>query len=194
MAIFRKFTKALVLIFNILVVFLFLLSCLNAYLPTGRWIIISLLGLIFPLLLILVFGFFIFWLFFHSRKYALISLVALIVGWKNIHAFFAFDVHKQFITEKSSNAIRVLTWNVHGWDEFTSRKFGASGHRPLMMDYIKKQNADVLCLQEFFEPRKMKGIPSNISFICNQLSFPYYYFSRDYTRFDGLYEFGVVIF
>ena len=194
MAIFRKFTKALTLISNILVVFLFLLSCLNAYLPTGRWIFISLLGLFFPLFLLLVIGFLIFWLFFHSRKYAFISLLGLILGWKSIHAFFAFDIHKRFITEKSSNSIRILTWNVHGWDEFTTRKFGASGHRPLMMDFIKSQNADILCFQEFFEPKKMKGTSSNIFYICHEMNFPYYYFSPDYTRMDGLYEFGVAIF
>src|SRR4249920_3209106 len=106
MAIFRKFTKAITLISNNVVVLLFLLACSNAWLLAGRWIFVSLLGLIFPLLLLLVIGFMIFWLFFNSRKYALISLVALILGWQNIHAFFAFDIHKRFITQKSSNAIR----------------------------------------------------------------------------------------
>lgn len=194
MAIFRKFTKAITLISNIVVVLLFLLACSNAWLHGGKWIFISLLGLIFPLLLLLVFGFMIFWLFFHSRRYALISLVALILGWQSIHALFAFDIHKRFITEKSSNALRVLTWNVHGWDEFITRKFGASGHRPKMMEYIKQQNADIICLQEFFEPKKMKGASSNISLISQQLNYPYYYFSHDYQRPDGLYEFGSIIF
>jgi len=194
MASFRKFTKALTLISNLVIVFLFLLACLNAYLPTGKWIIISLLGLIFPLLLILVIGFFIFWLFFHSRNYALISLLALVIGWKNIHAFFAFDIHKRFITEKSSNALRILTWNVHGWDEFTTRKIATSGHRQKMMDFIRQQNADVLCFQEFFEPKKLKGFSSNIDLITRELNFPYHYFSADFARWDGLYEFGVAIF
>jgi endonuclease/exonuclease/phosphatase family metal-dependent hydrolase len=194
MASFRKFTKALTLISNVIVVFLFLLSCLNAYLPTGKWIIISLLGLFFPLLLLLVIGFFVFWLFFHSRKYALISLMALIIGWQNIHALFAFDIHKRFISEKSSNALRILTWNVQGWDEFTTRKIGTSDHRPKMMAFIKQQNPDILCFQEFFEPKKLKGLSSNISYIVHELNYPYYYFSSDYKRSDGLYEFGVAIF
>jgi endonuclease/exonuclease/phosphatase family metal-dependent hydrolase len=139
-------------------------------------------------------AFFIFWLFFTSRKYALISLVALIIGWQSIHAFFAFDIHKRFISQKSSNAFRILTWNVRGWDAFTSRKIGSSGHLPKMMDFIRLQNPDILCFQEFFEPKKVKGLSSNISFITHELNYPYYYFSADYTRFDGLYEFGVAIF
>jgi endonuclease/exonuclease/phosphatase family metal-dependent hydrolase len=194
MATFRKFTKVLTIASNTVVVLLFLLACSNAYLSTGRWILISLLGLFFPLLLILVIGFLIFWLFLHSRRYALISFIALVLGWQNIHAFFAFDIHKRFVTEKPANALRILTWNVHGWDEFLTKKLGASGHRTKMFDFIKEQNADILCFQEFFEPRKMKGLSSNISYISEQMNYPYHYFSRDYRRWDNLYEFGAIIF
>src|SRR5260221_10193730 len=100
MATIRKFTKRFLIITNIVVAFLFLLACANTFLHPDKWWVISLLGLIFPLLLIIVFGFFIFWLFFYSRRLSLISLFVLIIGWQNIHAFLAFNITKKHVGEK----------------------------------------------------------------------------------------------
>ena len=194
MAFFRKFTKRVFIVSNIVVVIFFLLACTNAFIHPSVWWFVSLLGLIFPLLLLLVVGFLLFWLFFRSRQLCLISLVAILIGWQNIHAFFAFDVHKKFILEKPSNALRIMTWNVRGWDEFITRKPGASGHRQAMMDFIDRQNADLLCLQEFLEPTNFKNLAPNIEYIRDHLNYPYYFFSRDYRGHAGQYESGVIIF
>ena len=194
MAILRKFTKRFVIITNIVVVILFLLACLNSYLHPGKWWFISMLGLIFPLLLILVFGFFIFWLFFYSRKLSFLSLFALIIGWTNIHAFLALNISKKTFGPKSEKALRILTWNVRRWDDFVTRKPAASGHRTKMMEFIRQQNADVLCLQEFYEPSNSKILPPSISYIREQLHYPYYFFSRDYVSKKGTLEAGAIIF
>lgn len=194
MALIRKFTKRFLIITNIVVVLVFLLACANAFLHPDRWWVISLLGLIFPLLLILVFGFFIFWLFFYSRHLSLISLFALMIGWQNIHAFLAFSITKKQIEQKPANALRVLTWNVRRWDDFITKKAAASGHRVKMMEFIRQQNADLLCLQEFYEPFNIKELTPNIAYIQEQLHYPYYFFSRDYKSKSGRYETGVIIF
>ena len=194
MAFFRNFTKRILILTNTAVVILFLLACANAWLHPARWWFISLLGLIFPLLFFLVLAFFIFWLFLHSKRIALISLLAMIIGWQNIHAFLALDIHKKFIYEKPANALRILTWNVHGWDLFITKKPGASGHRESMISFVGQLNPDIVCFQEFFESHNPKIIPSTIPYIIDQLKYPYYIFAPDYHWHDGLYESGVVIF
>ncbi|MBS1596856.1 MAG: endonuclease/exonuclease/phosphatase family protein [Bacteroidetes bacterium] len=194
MASLRKFTKRFVIIANIIVVALFLLACANAFLHPDKWWFISVLGLIFPLLLILVFGFFIFWLFFYSRRLSLISLFALIIGIPNIRAFLALNISKSKFEAKAPNALRVLTWNVRRWDDFISKKVAASGHRAKMMDFIRQQNPDIICLQEFYEAYNSKELFPNIEYIRDQLHYPYYFFSRDYTSKKNAYETGVVIF
>ncbi|MFI5153478.1 MAG: endonuclease/exonuclease/phosphatase family protein [Chitinophagales bacterium] len=194
MAFFRKFTKRILVLTNTAVVILFLLACANGWLHPDRWWFISLLGLIFPLLFLLVLGFFIFWLFFQTKRIALISLVAMIIGWQNIHAFLALDIHKKFISEKSVNALRVLTWNVHGWDQFITKKPGASGHRESMISFIEGLNPDVICFQEFFESHNPKVLPATIPYITERLHYPYHIFAPDYRWHEGLYESGVVIF
>jgi endonuclease/exonuclease/phosphatase family metal-dependent hydrolase len=194
MASLRKFTKRFVIIANIVVVILFLLACANSFLHPDKWWMISLLGFFFPLLLLLVFSFFIFWLFFYSRKLALISLLALIIGLQNIHAFFAIHFTKTHFAEKPPGSLRILTWNIRYWDEFITKKADASGHRAKMLQFVREQNADVLCFQEFFEQHNSKDAFSNIQYIQQQLNYPYYFFSRDHRSSNGKFESGAVIF
>jgi len=191
----RNFSRRLFIILNGIAVLLFLLACANSFLYPGKWWIISLLGLIFPLLLLALTCLFLFGLLFRScRRWSLISLAALLLGWPNIHAFFAFHWGKAFDPEKPPHSLRVLTWNVRSWDEFITKKAGASGHRDKMLEFIGEQHADVLCFQEFFESHDPAQLPSNIPYIQTKLHYPYYYFSRDSRRWDGAYEAGVIIF
>jgi endonuclease/exonuclease/phosphatase family metal-dependent hydrolase len=194
MAFIRKFAKRICIIANLVVVALFLLACANSFLDPGRWWIISLLGLVFPLLLVLVTGFGLFWLFFYSRRLSLISAVALVIGWPNIHTFFAFNLPRKFVEQKPAGTLRVLTWNVRRWDEFITKKAGASGHRIKMIDFLQQQDADIMCFQEFFEPHNARGFSENITYIQQQLGYPYYFFSHDYKAGNGMFETGVIIF
>jgi endonuclease/exonuclease/phosphatase family metal-dependent hydrolase len=195
MANLRNFTRRLFIFSNIIAVILFLLACANAFLPPDRWWVISLLGLVFPLLLFIILFFLVFGLSFPAfRRWSLLSFAALLIGWSNIHSFLAFHIGKGFASEKPSHSLRILTWNVRSFDLFIGKKNGALEHRPRMMEFIGAQQADVLCLQEFYESRNPKEQAANISYIRQRLHYPYYFFSRDYTRPDGLYEGGVIVF
>jgi endonuclease/exonuclease/phosphatase family metal-dependent hydrolase len=85
-----------------------------------------------------------------------------------------------------------MTWNVRRWDEFITKKTGASGHRLHMLDLVNKQQADLLCFQEFYEPDD--SAISNIRYIRDKMHFPYYFFSHDYHNRISKYSTGVVIF
>ncbi len=187
----RKFTKRILILLNTGVGFLFLLACCNAFLHPDTWWFIALLAFFFPLLLLLLLLFLVFWLF-ASIRYALISGICLIIGWQNIHAFFGFSMAKQDFNHKQPGSIRLMTWNVRGWDEFSTKKLGASGHRLPMLKLVGSQNADLLCFQEFYEPAD--SAKSNIRYIRRQLEFPYFFFSRDHHNRNNKYETGVIIF
>ena len=193
MGLLRIVTRRMFIVLNVVTVILFLLACANAVMHPGRWWAIALLGLIFPLLLLLLFLFFVIGIFMAGwRRWALLSLVALIIGWPNIHSFLAFHVGPSFNEQKAPAALRILTWNVRGFDEFTSKKKGASGHLPKMLQFIGGQRPDVLCMQEFLN----SDVPAdscNIPYIQERLRLPYYFFSRDYINRGAKYESGVVI-
>src|SRR5450631_2328793 len=131
----RNFTKRLFILLNIGVGLFFLLACCNAFLHPDKWWLIALLAFIFPLLLILLIAFIIFWLFACPR-YILLSLVCLLIGWQNIHAFFGFSLAGHDFSKKDSTSIRIMTWNVRRWDEFSTKKTGAAGHRLPMMELV----------------------------------------------------------
>src|ERR1700743_3361883 len=125
MAIIRNFTRRLFVILNGVAVFLFLLACANPLLHPGKWWIVSLLGLIFPLLLLIVLCFFITCLFIRSfRRWSLLSLAALLIGWPNIHSFLAMHPGNSFVQEKPPHSIRILTWNIRSFDEYLTKKKG----------------------------------------------------------------------
>ena len=187
----RKFTKRFFILLNLGVGLLFLVSCCNAFLHPDSWWFIALLAFFFPLFLVLLLLMSVFWIFACPR-YIWISVVCIIIGWSNVHAFFGFSLANHDFTRKDSASIRIITWNVRRWDEFTTKKTGASGHRLPMLQMLEKQNADILCLQEFYEPAD--SLMSNIRYIREILHFPYYFFSRDYRNRIFKYETGVIIF
>jgi hypothetical protein len=97
---FRIFTKRFLIILNGVVVFFFLLACLAPYFdPQSVWFL-SFLGIGFPFLLLVVLGFFVWWLFV-KRKYAWLSGIALLLGIKSISVLVAFHFPKRFVQEKN---------------------------------------------------------------------------------------------
>lgn len=189
---FRRLTKRFFIISNIIVASLLLLSCANAFLHPGPWWLIALLGLLFPLLILLVFGFLIFWILIGSR-WGFVSLVALILSWPNLNAFYAWNFNAGFKAEKEANAVRVLTWNVHYFDQMYRPKQQQQSQRIPIINFLRQQDADVLCLQEFFESNSPE-YDSNINYIKQTLDYPYHYFVDDYRLAHNLYKVGPVIF
>ena len=187
----RKFTIRFFILLNIITGILFLLTCCNAFLHPDKWWFISLLAFFFPLFLILLLLFLIIWLFLRKRN-VFISILCLLIGWKNIHAFFGFSLATHDFSQKDSSSLRIITWNVRSWDEFTTKKLDASGHRLPMLKLVGEQHADVMCFQEFFEPADTAK--SNIRYIQREFKFPYYYFSRDFRFRINKYELGTIIF
>ncbi|HUB60021.1 MAG TPA: endonuclease/exonuclease/phosphatase family protein [Puia sp.] len=192
---FRSLTRHLFIILNGLAVLLFLLACANSFLHPGRLWLISLLALFFPYLFLLVIGFFLAAILIRPyRRWALLSAATLLVGWSNIRHFLAMHPGNHFQeTRLPGTTLRILTWNVRSFDDFVTKKRPPVRPRIKMLDFIGSRQADILCLQEFYEPLTRHGLESNLTYIQTQLHYPYFYFSRDYVR-PGIYAAGVIIF
>jgi len=187
---YRSFLKRLFILLNSITAVLFLLTCLSPYLHPAKWWFISLMGLGFPIMLVLLIGFLLFWLYV-KPKYVFISIISLLIGWKSISNSFAFHLPQEFDYQKSKNTIRVVNWNVARFLELKVNNNKGSQTRLKMLDLIKAQHADVLCLQEFFHSTD-STLYDNISYVQKKLGFPYYYYSWDG---DGhLQWFGQIIF
>jgi endonuclease/exonuclease/phosphatase family metal-dependent hydrolase len=174
---YRSFFKRLMIILNSLTAVVFGITCLSPYLHPQKWWVVSLMSLGFAFLLILLLLFLLFWLFIR-RRYVLISLIAILIGWKSVSVFFAFHLPREFNYRKSSNTIRIVDWNVARFLELKRNNNAGSQTRLKMLDLIKAQNADVLCLQEFFHSTDTT-LYDNISYVQEKLGFPFYYYSWD---------------
>ncbi len=174
----RIFTRRSVIIANGVVVFFFLLSCLVPYLNPQKWWFISFLGLGFPLLLLAVLLFLVGWLIIRKPRRALISGIALLLSFKSLSVFFAIHASGSFQYKKDTHTLRVLTWNVARFMELKRNNNKGSQIRLKMFDLLREQDADVLCLQEFFTSTDTVYY-DNITPIQKELSYPYYYFCFD---------------
>ena len=131
------------------------------------------------------------WLLVLRPRYALISTIALLLGIKSISVFLAFHNSPAFNYEKEIKTLRVATWNVARFIEMRRNNNKGSQTRLKMMELIKQQDADIVCLQEFFHSLDSAWY-QNIDYITDNLHYPYWYFSHDV---DGDVHFtGSIIF
>jgi endonuclease/exonuclease/phosphatase family metal-dependent hydrolase len=185
----RIIARKTLLILNIIVAVLYLLSCLAPYIkPNNSWLI-AMLGLAFPFLFALMIGFIFLWLILKLKR-VWYSIVILLFGYKSIAVFWAFNPASGFESKKSVNQVRIASWNVARFLEWKRNNNEKSRTRLKMLEQIKKQNADILCLEEFFHSPD-SAFYDNISEI-KEMGYPFYYFSYDP---DGEYQYiGSAIF
>jgi endonuclease/exonuclease/phosphatase family metal-dependent hydrolase len=171
---FRTFIVKLLIIANFILAVLFLLACLAPYLDPVKWWFISWLGFIFPFLLFFLIASVCLWVFI-KPKFAVLFLVVLLLGWKSISVFFSFHLAHGFKNEKQPGALRIISWNVARFIEIMKNNNEGSRTRLKMFEQLKEQDADIICMQEFYSS-SLPRYYDNISFIQKNLGYPYYYF------------------
>ncbi|MET6999087.1 endonuclease/exonuclease/phosphatase family protein [Chitinophaga defluvii] len=175
---------------NFGVVLLFLVACLAPYLSPSYFWPISFITLGFPFLLLLLVLFFICWLVFDYR-YALLPLIALLLGWKSISSFIAFNMpatDKQVVNNPDN--LNVMSYNVSQFGLY--REKDSKYTRQAMFALIKKQQLDIACFQDFYTSEKKNDF-NNREDISREMQLPYRYFSSDFNR-DGMQHWGSIIF
>jgi endonuclease/exonuclease/phosphatase family metal-dependent hydrolase len=173
---YSSFARRFFVFLNVIAAVIFLLATLAPYLNPSTYWILSFAGLGFPIVSVLCVLFLLFWTVV-KPKYILISLLPLLVGWKAIAVFFAFGSPGRFNYEKPKTTLRVVSWNVARFIELSRNNNEGSQTRLKMLAQIKAQDADVLCLQEFYHAEDKK-LYNNIDTV-KALGYPYFYYSWD---------------
>src|SRR5688572_382163 len=179
-------------IFKILNVFfagLYLLTCLIPVLPTGKFWMVAMLGLGFPILFFVILLFMIGWLVARS-KWFVVSLVAILISWNQVAVVFGTNPDN-FTVHKPDSTLRVFTWNLSSWGETNKNRRMTPELQKEMRAFIKAQQADILCLQEFYDLiYKQKN--ASILQIFKDAGYKYHYFEKT-TIADWDYKTGVAI-
>ncbi|RYG40971.1 MAG: hypothetical protein EOO01_26175 [Chitinophagaceae bacterium] len=192
MSFIAKFARRLFIFLNIMAAIFFLLACTNMFLHPGDWWFIAILGLFFPFMIAVHLFFIIGWLFARSR-WALLSVIVLLIGYTNISALVGTTYNAEWDAAREPYSLRLLSWNVHQFGYFENPK-GADKNRREMLAFVKEQNPDVICFQEFVKERGNHRKEETIFDVMKEIGYPHAFWSEDYIQDRGEYSMGVAIF
>ena len=188
----RSLFRGILILVNIVFILLYLAVCLVPYINTGKYWMIALPGLAFPLLFGTLVCFLILWAIWRSRWFW-ICLIVILAGFQQLFSVFSIHLPQEFTLQRQPNTLRVLHWNVESWDDsFSKSRQNDHSFRPQMMALLKEQNADVLCFEEYTDIANLEDSNSNASWI-RSMGFPYYIYARTEMSGDNEQQ-GVVLF
>jgi endonuclease/exonuclease/phosphatase family metal-dependent hydrolase len=181
-------------VFTVLVGLLYIMVCLVPFLDSGTFWFVAVLGLGFPVLVVLLLICTIIW-FVRNIKVGIGLLLLLSLGWKQIFVMLAMNFGSdEFNAVKTKDStLRVLSWNVSRLDEHNKEAKGGVSSRSLILDAIHVQDADVLVLQEFFEPGPGQKFDRNIE-AFRSMGYAHHYFYPTSVIWEGAVRFGMIIF
>jgi len=182
-----KYFNRFFIIINCSVAGLFLVACLVPYLNPSTWWFMGLMGLAVPYLALLLVFFVFFW-FILKPKYAVIPVVALLIGWKQLSVLFATNKYETFTEKKDSTYLRIVDWNIRSLEGLSNSADEKRKDRATIPETILSQNPDIICLQEF------NNSVSQNNMIPFNKKYPYHYFSKDFERQKQGYQSGSIIF
>lgn len=194
------FFKGTALFFNVCAV-LWLLICLlsSFYDVKGKSSYISFFSFSTFFALAANVFFIFFWLFTRKRFFSLVSIIAIIICLPVVRP--VFGLHP-FSADASvvDNDLKIMTWNVHLFDlgEWTENK----QTKNKIIDFIKQQDPDILCLQEYYYDIENPGEP--YLELLLQLGYNYHefalegdYFKRNLNisfKKDDIINIGTIVF
>jgi endonuclease/exonuclease/phosphatase family metal-dependent hydrolase len=191
-SLFRRITKKFFVISNIILAALFLLGCYGGSLNPQYWWPVGFLALGAFYLLALLIVFLVFWLFV-KPKWALLSLITIILAYKPLSNIIPFRISSSFAMQKNSGAMRIMSWNVEHFDILEHKMHPETKQE--MLDLIKEYGPDIACFQEMVGSDSIANAINYIPNMMQQMPMSNYHYS--YNRkidFDGKHHFGVITF
>lgn len=116
------------------------------------------------------------WLLSKKKWRSIISIGAIALCWKVSAPVFAFNIFGvNHIAAGSKGDLKIMTWNVHMFDlgEWTKDKTA----KAKILQFIKEENPDILCMQEFYWDEKTNLEP--YTSLIQQLGYPFVEFSKE---------------
>jgi len=164
------------LVLNIFAVGALTGSYLSGYISPEVCSIFSFLGLAYQYLLFVNAGFIAIWLFI-KPKYSLLSLIALFVGFNLFLRHFQLSGINKDLSHHSS--FEIMTYNIQNIPWYTPEELNTKQKE--VFDYLISQDADVMCLQEFFSAGKNYYGP--LSDLKRKIGADNYYFESYYNPY-----------
>lgn len=145
-----KTVVTIIFITNLIVIALLALSMLAWTVSPEETTKFAYLGLVFPFILILNIIYLFFWIIFFKWKLVFVNVLALVCCWNPISTYIPFNFKT---TKVPDDCIKILSYNVMGFNWMVGDN---ARHNPIF-DYLLKNNADIICMQEFMASNQKKS-------------------------------------
>jgi len=165
-----------------------LLSYLSPFINPKTISFIAFIGLSYPVIILINIIILLIWSIARS-KWAIYSLLIIVLGGKLHFRNFAFSIGDN---EKKQNQLKILSFNVKLFDFYNSSFNNSIECRNKIFSFLREENADIVCLQEFYrqdKPTSFETLDSLYSIIGSK-----YYHERCAYKKEGKQNFGIAIF
>ncbi len=178
----RKWFFRIILFIDLALAIALLMSYSAKYISPSLSLIIALSGMAYSYLLVAFLTLSVLLLLLKRYKWLSINIIIILIGWNNLSSWVQFNSN----LDKPAD-FRVMSYNVKLFDLYNWKHNQES--KKSILEYIGKQNADIISFQEFYYDNKTFLIDS----VCEALGMPYYYVTD--SRFLHNFEhFGQAIF
>ncbi|RYD56618.1 MAG: hypothetical protein EOP56_11235 [Sphingobacteriales bacterium] len=144
---------SLVFLLNILAAFWMGLCAASAYISPMQIRYISLFSLTTPFAIITNIVFIFIWLFSRAKWRSVLSILVLGACYQIVLAVFGIHFFKpDDMASKPGKTIKIMSWNVHGMGIFNKPR--DKEFEDNIIEYMRQEDADIMCLPEFYIPRK----------------------------------------
>lgn len=179
------FILRLLLWVNIVISLLMLGAYLSTHISPVSFVYFAFLGLSYPIWLLLTILFLIFWFFF-KRKWMLLPLITLLIGFNHMRHFYAVT----FIQPKLPDPVKIISYNVKIFNlyDLENRVEKRNG----IFSFLKKEDPSIICFQEFYHQEGGKSFVTKDSMV--RLLGTNYYHERYTHNMSEKRYFGVATF
>lgn len=191
MALLRRITERFLVVCNVIAGISFLAGAFGGSFDPETYWFLSLFTLVLPYLIFVLLMFFLFWIFVRPG-WCLISVLFIAAGWDAVKNILPLRLHSEFVMDKNSHSIRVMSWNVEQFNIQNYRN-NPEGKRK-MLELINEYDPDIACLQEAVAGESKDAI-NYFPDIVKALNFKDNFFAyRLADNFDRYHHFGTIIF
>jgi endonuclease/exonuclease/phosphatase family metal-dependent hydrolase len=184
----RNLGKRALFLLNLLVSILFLYPLFFS--PISFIWLNGFLGLMAPYLVAIEILLLMLWLI-AKPIFSLFPFLSLVIGWKIILVLFAWHPGIPFAKKKKDNTLRVISWNVKGFNGNTPATNLKLRTQEIAYS-IQKWEPDIVCLQEYNTNERPNDIANHSLYFTKKL--PYYFFSKDFQTIEKDYYAGCIVF
>jgi endonuclease/exonuclease/phosphatase family metal-dependent hydrolase len=181
---------------NLALAFLLLLCYLSVYVSPKFFWQLAFLGLAYPYILFINIIAVVFWIIFRKKEF-LISLVVIALGWNFMARILQVPFHFHKTREAESISLnysppvqlKVLSYNVRAFNLYNWANDPEAESK--ILELLRTQKADVICLQEFFTREKGEINRKELMRMLSGTPFNHIY---NFPSEDMDYRHGIVIF